>query len=125
MKKQHTGYQGFTLIELIVVITILGILATVALPKLFNITGDAQTAATNSVAAALSSANAENYAVRVEKNTNGSSVTNCTSVGNLLQGGLPSDYTITTATVGVNASVTCTLQGPSSSSATFTATGVL
>jgi MSHA pilin protein MshA len=117
-------FAGFTLIELVVVISIIGILAVVAIPKLFNITTDAQVATTLGVAGALSAANAENYAVRVEKNTNGAAVTNCTSVSNLLQGGLPSGYTIVALAVGLNATVTCTLDGPSSSTATFSATGI-
>jgi MSHA pilin protein MshA len=122
--KMSTKQKGFTLIELVVVIAILGILAAVAIPKLFNITSDAQTAATLGVAGALSASNAENYAVRVEKSTNGQTVANCTAVGSLLEGGLPSGYTITAAAVAVNATVTCTLIGPSTTSATFSATGI-
>jgi len=117
--------NGFTLIELVIVIVILGILAVMVMPKMINLSGDAQTAATKGVAAALSSANAENYAARVEKGTNGNPVTNCTSVGDLLLSALPAGYTIVSAAVGVNLTVTCTLQGPSSTSATFMATGVL
>jgi prepilin-type N-terminal cleavage/methylation domain-containing protein len=116
--------QGFTLIELVIVIAILGILAVAAIPKLFSVTADAQAATTSGIAGALSSANGENYAVRVEKSTNGAPVTNCTSVAALLQGGLPSGYTITAAVVALNSTVTCTLTGPSSSSASFTATGI-
>lgn len=48
--------QGFTIIELIVVIVILGILAAVAFPKFQDLTGDAQLAVVNGTAAALKSA---------------------------------------------------------------------
>ncbi|MES2218519.1 MAG: prepilin-type N-terminal cleavage/methylation domain-containing protein [Pseudomonadota bacterium] len=121
---RRNGSSGFTLIELVIVIAILGILAAVAIPKLFNITGDAQAAATAGVAGALSAANAENYAVRTEKSTNGQTVANCTDVGSLLQGGLPSGYTITTGTAAVNVTVTCTVTGLNSTTASFTATGI-
>jgi MSHA pilin protein MshA len=116
--------QGFTLIELVIVIAILGILAAVAIPKLFNITTDAQTAAVAGVAGALGSASAENYGVRSEKSTNGGAVANCTDVGSLLQGGLPASYTITSATIASGAIATCTVTGPGSVTATFSATGI-
>jgi prepilin-type N-terminal cleavage/methylation domain-containing protein len=115
--------NGFTLIELIITIFLIATLAVIAIPRLFNITSDAQTAVLKGIAGALSSANAENYVVRSENTANGLAIKNCTGVSTLLESGLPSGYKIKSGSVAVNVTKTCTLDGPTLS-ATFSATGI-
>ena len=120
--------RGFTLIELVMVIVILGVLAAVAIPKFVDLKGDAVDAATLGVAGALSSAAAINYASRSANVLRGNAVANCTDVATALQGGLPANYVITAGAVGVGASVACVLTNNSVTpnvTKNFTAIGIL
>jgi MSHA pilin protein MshA len=70
-------YKGFTLIELIITIVIIGVLAAVAIPKFQNLSSDAEVGVAAGVGAAIASATSVNYGRKNVPNAQG-----CTAVGN-------------------------------------------
>ena len=121
MRKQHSG---FTLIELITVIVILGALAVIALPRYIDLQDEADQAATDGVAGSLGAAAAVNLAGALAGDAAAVSVTQCDAVATALaEGALPSaSYSLSTTSLGAATgdSQQCTLTGPGSTTATFT-----
>ena len=131
--------RGFTLIELVIVIVLLGVLSAIAVTRFVNLEDDAQKAALGATAAALTSAMNINYAECAVNNhrtaptvptSQCQPVSTCeglTGAAAVVQGGATSlsGYTITAAAIGAGNGTTldCTIAktGLTGETRTFTA----
>ncbi|MBI5178901.1 MAG: type II secretion system protein [Nitrospinae bacterium] len=99
VRKALNNKGGFTLIELIMVIVILGILAAAAVPKFMDLSTDAKKAAVKGMASAMQGAGSANFAAWKVGSAKKVTVANCAGVSAILDGGLPKDSTGTAVVV--------------------------
>ena len=89
---RHSG--GFTLIELVIVLIIVGVLAAVAAPRFIDFSDEAEERTLQAQASNLSSANTINVGACRLGNDECVEVTSCTDAEDLLDGDLPEGMTI-------------------------------
>jgi MSHA pilin protein MshA len=94
------------------------------LPKFIDLSSDASQSAVDGVAGAISSASSVNYGARKANSSKGVAVANCSDAGSLLQGGLPTGYTVTAAAIAADTTVSCVVNGQNGKTANASVVGI-
>jgi prepilin-type N-terminal cleavage/methylation domain-containing protein len=95
--------QGFTLIELVVVIVVIGILSIAAVPLFIDISADARNATADGVAAAITSGSSINYGASLAGSTTAVAINTATSCSVANLQGFVGGVTLNTGTTAAAA----------------------
>lgn len=91
---KHSAHAGFTLIELVLVIVILGILAGMAVPRFVDLSKDARISTVNGMAGSLRSAALLAHAMQLSQGVDVNGTLSVTGVTIQLSNGYPSRASI-------------------------------
>ena len=98
MKIFNKKQNGFTLVELVVVVAVVGVLAVVATPKIMGVASDARQSTLNGIGGALTAATSRNFAKRSANIDDGIPMLNCDQAYLVLADEkLPEGYTVTSS----------------------------
>lgn len=116
--------KGLGIVEIVMLLVILAILASTAIPSFISDKTSARQAAVDGVAGSLSSAAAINYTIRSIRQSSGVPVADCKDVINALEGTLGDEYMINAAPVAAGERVKCRVVHDRGEWATFVAQGI-
>lgn len=116
--------RGLSIIEIVMMLVVLAILASTAIPSFVDKRADANQAVVEGMAGSLGSASAINFTVRSISSGNGIAVASCKDVALALESSLSADYTITATPITPGTTEKCTVTHRSGKSAQFIGHGI-
>jgi prepilin-type N-terminal cleavage/methylation domain-containing protein len=87
MKNNKNEQNGFTLVELVIAVALVGVLSIVALPKITGVSTDARQAGLEAMAAVLTGISTNNYIMQSSGATGGKAALTCNALLDRLDGG--------------------------------------
>jgi prepilin-type N-terminal cleavage/methylation domain-containing protein len=104
--------SGFTLVELVIAVALVGVLSIVAIPKITGVSDDARQASVNGVAFSLAEASKRNYMIRGANNVNGFAVLICSdTLKSLENDAVPTGFALKDGTATVTLTTDTASQG--------------